>query len=75
MPIHHLDTSGLSCPLPVLKTKKIVKGLKPGDVLTVVATDPASYIDFDHYCHVAGHRLSSSSEDNGTFTYVIEIGG
>ncbi len=75
MPNHLLDTSGLNCPLPVLKTKKVVKDLKSGDILTVIATDPASSIDFDHYCHVAGHKLISSSEDKGTFTYVIEIGG
>ncbi|WP_025899261.1 sulfurtransferase TusA family protein [Sneathiella glossodoripedis] len=72
---HRLDTSGLSCPLPVLKTKKLAASLSPGDKLTVIATDPASSIDFDHYCHVAGHKLLSSSEKDGTFTYIIEIGG
>ena len=70
---HTLDTAGLSCPLPVLKTKKLAKSLMPGDVLTVIATDPASYIDFDHYCHVSGNRLQSHTEADEIYTYIIEI--
>ncbi|WP_169569920.1 sulfurtransferase TusA family protein [Sneathiella limimaris] len=70
---HTLDTTGLSCPLPVLKTKKFVKTLEPGDRLTVLATDPASYIDFDHYCHVSGNQLLSHQQDGDTFIYEIEI--
>ena len=70
---HTLDTTGLSCPLPVLKTKKLAKSLTSGDVLTVIATDPASYIDFDHYCHVSGNRLQSHTEADEIYTYIIEI--
>jgi len=70
---HMLDTTGLHCPLPVLKAKKAIKDLKAGDRLTVIATDPASYIDFDHFCHVSGNRLLSHNEDNGVFTYIIQI--
>jgi tRNA 2-thiouridine synthesizing protein A len=68
-----LDTSGLNCPLPVLKAKKAARSLRGGDLLTVIATDPASYIDFSHFCHVAGHRLLSHREQDGVFTYEIEI--
>lgn len=75
MPHHTLDTTGLNCPLPVLKTKKKVKELNNGDILEVTATDPASTIDFDHYCHVAGHKLISQQENDGVFLYVIEIAG
>ncbi|MCG8492906.1 MAG: sulfurtransferase TusA family protein [Sneathiellales bacterium] len=70
---HLLDTTGLNCPLPVLKTKKKVKELAVGDVLTVIATDPASVIDFAHYCHVSGNILLSSDEENQVFTYKIEV--
>ncbi|PHQ71122.1 MAG: sulfurtransferase tusA [Sneathiella sp.] len=66
-----LDTSGLSCPLPVLKAKKALKALGEGDVLTVIATDPASYIDFEHYCHISGNALEKYSEQDGVFTYII----
>ncbi len=68
-----LDTSGLHCPLPVLKAKKKIKEMGAGDQLTVIATDPASYIDFDHFCHISGNTLLSHSELDGIFTYVIKI--
>ena len=68
-----LDTSGLNCPLPVLKAKKAIKDLQPGDTLIVLATDPASSIDFNHFCHISGNTLFSNSEKDGVFTYVITV--
>ncbi len=68
-----LDTKGLNCPLPVLKARRAMRDLSDGDVLTVLATDPASYIDFQHFCDTAGHELMDAQEDEaaGVFTYVI----
>ncbi len=68
---HLLDTSGLNCPLPVLKAKKALKSLSHGEVLTVIATDPASVIDFKHFCHVSGNILESLHEEEGKFEYMI----
>jgi tRNA 2-thiouridine synthesizing protein A len=68
-----LDTTGLNCPLPVLKAKKAIKTLNAGDTLVVLATDPASKIDFGHYCHVSGNEMRSQSELDGIFTYTIHI--
>ncbi|MEH6545412.1 MAG: sulfurtransferase TusA family protein [Sneathiella sp.] len=69
--ILRLDTSGLNCPLPVLKAKKAIKSLAPGDLIIVLATDPASSIDFQHYCHVSGNVLEKYSEEKGVFEYLI----
>jgi tRNA 2-thiouridine synthesizing protein A len=66
-----LDTKGLNCPLPVLKAKRALKNVPVGEILTVVATDPASTIDFQHFCTVSGHELVEWSEADGVFTYVI----
>lgn len=68
-----LDTKGLNCPLPVLKARRAMRDLSEGDVLTVLATDPASYIDFRHFCDTTGHILLEATEDDnaGVFTYVI----
>lgn len=68
---HFLDTTGLNCPLPVLKAKKAMKTLKDGERLKVHATDPASTIDFRHYCAVSGYLLESMRETDGLFEYVI----
>jgi len=68
---HVLDTKGLNCPLPVLKTKRALRNVPVGEILTVVATDPASTIDFRHFCATSGHELVDWSEVDGVFTYVI----
>lgn len=66
-----LDTSGLTCPLPVLKAKKAMRDVAPGAELEVVSTDPGSVEDFNAYCEVTGHRLIASSEEKGVYRFVI----
>ena len=70
-----LDTSGLKCPLPVLKAKKALKAMDTGDRLTVVATDPGAMKDFHHFCEASGDTLVSASEDDGVLTFVISKAG
>lgn len=60
-----LDVRGLSCPLPVLKANKALRGLAPGARLIVLATDPASVKDFQAFCRETGHALVAFSEDAG----------
>jgi tRNA 2-thiouridine synthesizing protein A len=67
-----LDTSGMKCPLPVLKAKKLMKGLAAGAQITVIATDPSAVKDFQAFCEATGDRLLESREANGVFTFVIE---
>jgi len=66
-----LDTKGFNCPIPVLKARRAIRELLVDDELTVLATDPASMIDFPHFCNTTGHELIDSSEEDGVFTYVI----
>ena len=42
-----LDVKGLTCPLPVLKTKKVMRDVPKGGTLEVLATDPGSVADFE----------------------------
>lgn len=70
-----LDTSGLKCPLPVLKAKKALKTLAVGDRLTVIATDPGAMKDFHHFCEATGDTLESATEDDGVLTFVINKAG
>ncbi len=66
---------GLACPLPVLKARKILKGLAPGTTLAVHATDPASVIDFRHFCETTPFELLGWSERAGTFSFRIRTPG
>lgn len=66
-----LDLKGLSCPLPVLKANKTMKELIAGDILEILATDPAAPKDFEVFCENTGHELTQSSEDEGVYTIVL----
>lgn len=52
-----IDALGLLCPLPVLKARKRLLAMKAGEVLRLVASDPAAVIDVPHFCVEAGHTL------------------
>jgi tRNA 2-thiouridine synthesizing protein A len=67
-----LDTRGLKCPLPVLKTKKAMKAMAAGTKITIHATDPSAVKDFKAFCEATGDRLLESQEAGGVFTFVIE---
>ncbi len=71
MPRTVLDLKGLSCPLPVLKANKAIKELIPGDVLVILATDPAAPKDFEVFCENTGHELTSVTDDEGFFEIVL----
>ncbi len=67
-----LDTKGLNCPLPILKTKKAIKALNSGDTLEVLATDPGSVKDFDAFCKSTGNQLVESGETDGVYSFLIK---
>lgn len=57
-----LDARGLLCPLPVLRAAKRLRGLAPGEVLRMVADDPAAVVDVPHFCAEAGHELLAEED-------------
>ena len=67
-----LDCSGLSCPMPILKTKKAVDKLQSGQVLRMIATDPGSIPDVQAWTSKTGNELLSYEENDGTFTFYIK---
>ncbi len=66
-----LDARGLNCPLPILRTRKVISTLSEGDVLEVTATDPGSLKDIESFCNQTGHELLSSSQADGNFVFQI----
>ncbi len=67
-----LDTSGLLCPVPMLKTKKALKQLSPGKILKVVTTDLASEKDIKSLLALTGDELLVFEEDKDGFIFVIK---
>lgn len=72
MTTRELDTRGLSCPMPVLKARKVLKAMAPGERLAVLADDPKAPGDFQELCAATGWRLIESSESNGDHRIVVE---
>jgi len=66
-----IDTRGLNCPLPILRTKKALSDVQSGQVLKVVATDPGSVKDFETFAKQTGHTLLQHAEANGEFTFFM----
>ena len=75
MTVQVLDARGLNCPLPVLKAKKMMNGLQPGDMLEILATDPGAVEDFKAFSRATGHDLVQWSEDGGVFRFLIKKAG
>jgi len=67
-----LDTSGLSCPLPVLKSKKKIKSMEVGSILKIIATDPGSGKDIPSWCRVTGQELLETAEEDGKFIFYVK---
>ncbi len=66
-----LDACGLSCPLPILRARKILQKMASGEVLHIIATDPGSVIDFQTFSNNNGHQLLESREEDGFFYYLL----
>ena len=69
-----LDATGLLCPLPVLKARKRLQALSSGQVLRVLADDPAAVVDVPHFCAEAGHELIEMTDEKGGQAYLIRKG-
>ena len=67
-----LDARGLSCPLPILTTKKALGDLASGQVLRVVSTDPGSIKDMQAFASQTGHSLLSQSNEGKDYVFFLK---
>lgn len=65
------DASGLACPMPIVKTKKSLADMAPGQVLRVVATDPGSVCDMEAFAETTGNTLLLSTTENSKFVFLL----
>jgi tRNA 2-thiouridine synthesizing protein A len=67
-----LNARGLSCPLPIVKTKKSLADMTTGQVLKVIATDCGAVKDMQAFADQTGHTLMSSAEENGEYIFFMK---
>lgn len=68
-----IDARSLLCPLPVLKARKRLKGMATGQVLKLVADDPAAVIDVPHFCNEQGYELLGVVLESGLRQFYIKL--
>jgi len=56
------DLKGLKCPLPVLRSRKKLAGMRSGEDLIIETTDPLAVIDIPHMCREDGHALLENAK-------------
>ena len=79
MALETLDTRGLLCPLPVIRTQDRIRALDVGSLLEVTASDPGTLEDIPAWCRVNGHELVGTEqteedpERGKTFRFTIRV--
>jgi tRNA 2-thiouridine synthesizing protein A len=66
-----VNMRGLKCPLPALKTRKLLSKLAAGDVLVIECTDPLTAIDIPNLIRETGDALDSSTRKGRVLTFRI----
>ena len=66
-----IDATGLLCPLPVLKIRKKLNTMDVGEVLFILADDPAAIVDVPHFCNEQGHTLIESKKNDNQLSLSI----
>ena len=66
-----MNLRGLKCPLPALRVRKMLAGLKSGDVIVAECTDPLTTIDIPNLLRQTGDTLVEKSEKDGLLTFRI----
>ncbi len=67
-----LDAKGLYCPGPVLETAKNIKQINVGEVLEVIATDPAAKPDIEAWARRTGNQILDITQEGGVTRILIK---
>lgn len=69
-----LDTRGLYCPEPIMLMHNKVRDMAGGEMLEVIATDPATTRDIPKFCSFLGHELIEQIQEGDEYRYRIRLG-
>jgi len=64
-----LDCTGLSCPIPVMKTARAIKKMKKGQILQLISTDPGAVPDMEAWTKNTGHKMLNSYQENEKYVF------
>lgn len=67
-----VDTRGTFCPIPIVKVSEAIKIVHAGVVVELISDDPAIEFDLPAWCKSTGHKILSSVEEDGVFTFRVK---
>jgi len=67
-----IDCKGLNCPMPVIKTKKALNEMQPGQILKMESTDKGSKSDIAAFASRTGNELLEVKEEGSTFIFFLK---
>lgn len=70
-PDRKIDCLGLFCPLPVVRTREAVGQMAPGQVLEMLADDPAAEADMRSWARITGNELLAVSRDGAVYRFTV----
>ena len=70
-----VDCRGLSCPMPILRLKKELRSLKPGETIEIWSTDPGSKKDMPDFAKQQGEEFLGYADGDGYTRYLFKKGG
>jgi len=68
-----LDTKGLNCPLPLLRLKQQLQKSGQGDVIKIIATDPAAHLDICVFIDKSDHEMLLHERDDDLQYFYIKV--
>ncbi|MGP1931365.1 MAG: sulfurtransferase TusA [Arsenophonus sp. ET-YP4-MAG3] len=66
-----LDIQGLRCPEPIMIIRKIIRQMTKGEILLIIADDPATIRDIPAFCHFMDNQLLSKEINKLPYRYLI----
>lgn len=69
-----VDARGHRCPVPSLRLRKAMEGLRPGARLMLLATDPMARIDVPYLIGDLGGTVCEIDEQEGVLRITVETG-
>lgn len=69
-----VDAKGLACPMPVVKAKKAIEALKPGEIMLLETTDRGSLKDFQGWVNRTHHELMKVEEKETSIRFWVKRG-
>jgi tRNA 2-thiouridine synthesizing protein A len=67
-----LDVRGYNCPIPLMRAKKALAAMQPGEMLKILTTDPGAEIDFKVFSEASGNPILSLDDSAPVLTIIIE---